>query len=211
MTRYFRSSQLSIRVPAATAMQVDGSVVKLEDYLSKAERDALRQVNDTGEVMVSYRFDAVPGAMQMAVPRTFNRSLFQTAARTSQGQGPRAEQSEKQTPSVQRNNVQVQERSQQGSGSLEQQEYRVTVIGVAHHPSKPDVSIIAGRYKKQDTDETEVVAVQVNDRTLVQRQEDERVPHTEMQALQEGQEIVVVGKKSKRGVIRARSIKIAHE
>ena len=211
MTRYFRSSQLSIRVPAATAMQVDGSVVKLEDYLCKAERDELRQVNDTGEVMVSYRFDAVPGAMQMAVPRTFNGSLFQAATRTSQGQGPRAKQSEKQTPSVQRNNVQVQERSQQGSGSLEQQEYRVTVIGVAHHPSKPDVSIIAGRYKKQDTDETEVVAVQVNDRTLVQRQEDERVPHTEMQALQEGQEIVVVGKKSKRGVIRAWSIKIAHE
>jgi len=29
--------------------------------------------------------------------------------------------------------------------------------------------------------------------------------------LQEGQEIVVVGKKSKRGVIRARGIRITHE
>src|SRR5438105_9775742 len=56
MTKYFRSSQLSIRVPAATAMQVDGSVVKLEDYLRKAERNALRQVSDAGEVMVCYRF-----------------------------------------------------------------------------------------------------------------------------------------------------------
>jgi YegS C-terminal NAD kinase beta sandwich-like domain len=214
MTRYFRSRQLSIRVPAATAMQVDGSVVKLEDYLCETERDALRQVNDNGEVMVSYRFDAVPGAVQMAVARTFNGSLFQTAAHASQGQGPHAEQSEKQTPAVQHTDVgqgEAQGRSKQRSGSLEQQEYRVTVIGVAHHPAKPDVSIIACRYKKQDTDETEVVAVQVNDRTLVLRQEDERVPRTEIQALQEEQEIVVVGKKSKRGVIRASGIKIAHE
>jgi len=214
MTRYFRGSQLSIRVPAATSMQVDGSIVKLEDYVCKSERDALRQVNNAGEVMVSYRFDAVPAAVRMAVPRTFNGTLFQTAAHTGQGRGPRAEQSEKQTPSVQRNDMQqgeFQGGNQQGNGSLQQQEYRVTVIGVAHHPAKPDASIIAGKYEKPDTDETEVVAVRVNDRTPVLRQEDERVPATEVQALQEGQEIVVVGKKSKRGVIRARGIRITHE
>src|SRR5947209_7460357 len=211
-TRHFRGNQLSIRVPAATAMQVDGSIVKLEDYLRKAERDALRQVNDASEVMVSYRFDAVPGAVHMAVPRTYNGALFQTAAHPGQGQGPHAEHREKQTPPVQRNDAQPGEfqwGSRQGSGSLQQQEYRVTVIGVAPHPAKPDASIIVGRYKKRDTDETEVVAVRVNDRTLVLRQEDERIPHTEMQALQEGQEIVVDGKKSKRGVIRARGIGIA--
>ena len=140
--------------------------------------------------------------------------MFQTAAHAGQGQGQRAEQSEKQTPSVQRNDAQpgeFQGGSQQGSGSLQQQGYRVTVIGVASHPAKADASIIAGSYKKRDTDETEVVAVRVNDRTLVMRQEDEQVPHTEMQGLQEGQEIVVDGEKSKRGVIRARSITIAHE
>jgi diacylglycerol kinase family enzyme len=213
-TRYFRGSQLSIRVPAATTMQVDGSVVKLEDYLCKTESDALQQGNDAGEVMVSYRFDAVPGAVRMAVPRTYHGTLFQTAVHTDQGQAPRAVQREKQTPSVQRNDQQpggFQRESQQGTGSLQQQEYRVTVIGVAPHPAKPDASIIAGTYKKQDTDETEAVAVRVNDRTLVLRKEDERVPHTEMQALQEGQEILVVGKKSKRGVIRARGIRITPE
>src|SRR5437764_12676060 len=155
-TRYFRGSQLSIRVPAATPMQVDGSVVKLEDYLRKAERDALRQVNDVGEAMVSYRFAAVPGAVRMAVPRTYTGTLFQTAAQPVQGQGPRAEQKEKQTHSVQRNEVQPGEfqwGSQQDSGSLSQQEYRVTVIGVTPHPAKPGASIIAGRYKKPDTDQ----------------------------------------------------------
>lgn len=210
-TRYFRGSQLSIRVPAATAMQVDGSVVKLEDYLRKAERDALRQVKDASEVMVCYRFDAVRRAVHMAMPRTYNGALFQTAVHTGQGQRSRAEQKEKQASSVQHNDAQPGDfpwGSQQDSGSLQQQEYRLTVIGVAAHPAKPGVSIIAGRYKKRDTDETEVVAVRVNDRTLVLRQEDERIPHTEMQALQEGQEIVVNGKKSKRGVIRARAIRI---
>jgi hypothetical protein len=49
----------------------------------------------------------------------------------------------------------------------------------------------------------------VNDRTLLLRQEDERALHAEMPALQEGQEIVVNGEKSKRGVIRARGIRIA--
>ena len=211
-TRYFRGSQLSIRVPAATTMQVDGSVVKLEDYLGKAERNALRQVSDAGEAMVCYRFDAVPGAVHMAVPHTYNGTLFQSAAHSGHGQVPRAEQSEKQAPSVQRNDAQPGEfqwGSQQDSGSLQQQVYRVTVIGVTPHPAKPGATIIAGRYKKQDTDETEVVAVRVNDRTLVLRQEDERVPHAEMQALQEGQEIVVNGEKSKRGVIRARGVRIA--
>jgi hypothetical protein len=82
---------------------------------------------------------------------------------------------------------------------------------ISPHPAKPDASIIAGRYKKRETDEIEVVAVRVNDRTLVLHQEDERVPHTEIQALQEGQEILVDGEKSKRGVIRARGIRIAHK
>src|SRR5215469_3613437 len=157
--------------------------------------------------MVCYRFDAMPKAVRMAVPRTYNGTLFQTAAHTGQGQGPRAEQREQRPPSVQRNDAQSAELGgQRGSGSLHQQEYRITVIGVAPHPAKPGVSIIAGRYKKRDTDETEVVAVRVNGRTLVLRQEGERVPHTEVQALQEGQEIVVDSDKSKRGVIRARGL-----
>jgi diacylglycerol kinase family enzyme len=213
MTRYLRGSQISIRVPAATAMQVDGSVVKLEDYVCKAERDALRQVNDTGEVMVTYRFDAVPAAVQMAVPRTYDGTLFQEVARTGQGQRPRVERSNKEAFPVQRNGAQSgksQGGNQQGNGSL-QNGYPLTVIGVAHHPAKPDTYIIAGRFKKQGTDESEVVAVQVNDRTQVLRQDDERVPSTEIQAVQEGLEIVVEGDKSKRGVLRARSINIAHE
>jgi YegS/Rv2252/BmrU family lipid kinase len=213
MTRFLRGSQISIRVPAATAMQVDGSVVKLEDYVCKAERDALRQVNDRGEVMVTYRFDAVPAAVRMAVPRTYDGTLFQKVARTDQGQRPRTEPSNEEAFPVQRNDAQSgksQGGSQQGNGS-HQNGYQLTVIGMAQHPAKPDITIIAGRFKKQDTDESEVVAVQVNDRTRVLRKDDERVPSTEIQAVQEGQEIVVEGEKSKRGVLRARSINIAHE
>jgi hypothetical protein len=87
-TKSFRGGQLYIRVPAATPMQVDGSVVKLDDYLRKGERDALRQRDNASEVMVSYQFDAVPGAVRMAVPCTYNGMLFQTATHTGPGQGP---------------------------------------------------------------------------------------------------------------------------
>ena len=103
-------------------MQVDGSVVKLEDYLFKAERNALRQVKDASEVMVCYRFEAVPGAVPMAVPRTYHGALFQTAAHAGQGRGPRAEQREKQASSVQRSDAQPGDfpwGSQPDSGSLQ--------------------------------------------------------------------------------------------
>ena len=86
---------------------------------------------------------------------------------------------------------------------------KLTVVGVVPHPDKTGTYIIAGRYKKQDTDETEVVAIRVNDRTLVLRQESEQVPPATVQGLQEGEEIVVEGDKSKRGVIRARGVRLA--
>jgi hypothetical protein len=154
----------------------------------------------------------MPAVARMAVPRTYDGMLFQKAALTDQGKRPRVEQSDTQASPVQRNDTQpgeLQGGSQQDSGLLQQQEYRITVIGVASHPAKADTSLIAGRFKKQNTDATEVVAIQVNDRTLVRHQKDERVPHREIQALREGQEIVVEGPKSKRGVLRARSITIA--
>jgi hypothetical protein len=76
--KYFRGAHLSVRVPASIGMQVDGSVMKLEDYLRKAERDALKQTNDAGQVMVNYRFDAMPAALPMAISRTYNGALCDT-------------------------------------------------------------------------------------------------------------------------------------
>ena len=203
--KYFRGSHLSIRIPASIGMQVDGSVVKLEDYLRKAEREALKQADDAGQVMVNYRFDAVSAAVPMAIPHEASRTLFQRPSHEERTGPPPSQQ--KSAQAVQ----QVQREYQQRVEALQKQGYKVTVVGVVPHPTKTGTYIIAGRYKKEDTDETEVVAVRVNDRTLVLRQEGQDwASPAAVQELQEGDEIEVEGDKSKRGVIRARAVRLAH-
>src|SRR2546422_3581418 len=59
---YFRGAHLLITVPASISFQVDGSAVKLKDYLSKSERKALENAQDAEHVMVTYRFEADPQA-----------------------------------------------------------------------------------------------------------------------------------------------------
>lgn len=66
-TQYFRSAHFSIRVPASVLLQLDGSAVKLEDYIRKSDGEAL-QKEDLGNVIVNYRFDAFPRAVKMLVP-----------------------------------------------------------------------------------------------------------------------------------------------
>jgi YegS/Rv2252/BmrU family lipid kinase len=41
--QFFRGERLSIRVPASIALHLDGSAVKLKDYLSKSNRNALQR------------------------------------------------------------------------------------------------------------------------------------------------------------------------
>jgi YegS C-terminal NAD kinase beta sandwich-like domain len=208
--KYFRGPHLSVRVPASIGMQMDGSVIKLEGYLRKAERDALKQTNDAGQVMVIYRFDAVPAALPMATSRTYNGALFKTASHEGHPGFRSPQQRGEQIATIQHNGKnagEVQDEYQQRIDVLQKQGLRVTVVGVVPHPDKTGTYIIAGRYKKQDTDETEIVAIRVNERTLVLRQEGEQVPPATVQRLQEGEEIVVEGDKSKRGVIRARGVR----
>src|SRR5947209_1037382 len=47
---YFQGAHFMITVPASIDMQVDGSAVKLKVYLSKADRAALRQVDDAQQI-----------------------------------------------------------------------------------------------------------------------------------------------------------------
>src|SRR5207244_3790699 len=56
-TEFFRGAQFSIRVPASIALQLDGTTVRLKDYLSKSDRKALQHAGDKEHVMVTYEFD----------------------------------------------------------------------------------------------------------------------------------------------------------
>ena len=73
---YFHGSQLFISVPASVPMQLDGSAVKLKDYLNSSDYDTLQQARDAEHVMVTYRFDAMPHALEVAIPCTYDNILF---------------------------------------------------------------------------------------------------------------------------------------
>jgi hypothetical protein len=52
-TRNLQGAHFLITVPASIHLQLDGSSVQLEDYLSRADREALQQAPDRAQVMVS--------------------------------------------------------------------------------------------------------------------------------------------------------------
>ena len=74
---YFHGAHLSITVPASVPMQLDGSAIRLKDYLSKAECEALQRATTSEQVMVTYRFDALPHALDVAIPNAYNDALFE--------------------------------------------------------------------------------------------------------------------------------------
>lgn len=74
---YFHGAHLYITVPASVPMQLDGSAVKLKDYLKKSEYDTLQQTDGTEKAMITYRFDAMPHALEIAIPYAYDDALFE--------------------------------------------------------------------------------------------------------------------------------------
>ncbi len=85
---------------------------------------------------------------------------------------------------------------------------KVTVVGISPNPRKRDTYIIAGSAIKQRTGASLPVAVCVENGATIMKQTGESMPPAVLPKLQEGETITVEGKKSKRGVIRAKEILI---
>ncbi len=204
-TTSLRGAHFSIRVPASIGLQVDGSVVHLEDLLRKSECAALQQADNAEQVMVTYRFDAEPAAVDIAVPRGYDGPLFEKPAR---GNGQRSWQQQASGARVTAQQ-QVPGNKQQRNAIQHEPEYQVAVVGVAPYPGKKHIAIIAGRHRKQQTGETQIVAVRVSPKTLVYNDEGRQSTPVSLLELQEGAQISVQGQKSKRGVIRASLVKLA--
>jgi len=71
-----RSNGFRISAPAWVDLQLDGSAVKLKKYLNAETRAVLERAGELSAVRVNYRFDAVPGALRIAVPEGYAGSLF---------------------------------------------------------------------------------------------------------------------------------------
>ncbi|GLV59969.1 hypothetical protein KDH_67920 [Dictyobacter sp. S3.2.2.5] len=76
---YFKGAHLRIRVPASAPLQVDGSSIKLKDYLSSSDWEKLAHLNKEAldQVYITYQIDTLPQALPVAIPRTYDEELFE--------------------------------------------------------------------------------------------------------------------------------------
>ncbi len=220
VTRNFRGPHLSISVPASIELELDGSVVKLTDFLRKKERKALEHAGDADKVMVHYRFDAVPAAVRMAFPSTYDGSMFEEPAHKKpfERAAQQRKQREEKLAAQQQEHQEARQAGQVGQGGqgfskrveeLQKHGRKITVVGVAPNPHHPDTCIIAGTYRAKDDAKVEPAAVCVYEHTLVLNPQGEQVISLMVENLHEGEKITVEGKKSKRGVIDADCIMLS--
>jgi YegS/Rv2252/BmrU family lipid kinase len=200
---YFHGANLTISVPASIDLQLDGSVVKLNDYLNKTERDALPTVGNAEQMIVTYRFDAMPHAVQVAIPSTYGGALFEKPL-IAERQHAHSQQQESDVVAQHQIYVkEVQKASQEQIATHLAHRHKVTVKGVASQPQKQHTYIIAGTVPHQMTGEITPVALCVDENVTISRHSGERAAIEIVQELREGAVIFAEGKKSKYGVIRA--------
>jgi hypothetical protein len=190
-------------------MQLDGSAVRLNDYLSKSDREALKSAGNAEQVMVTYCFDALPHTVQVAIPSTYDGTLFEKGTENKKSQVTLHEQ--KDAGAAQQNHEQVervQHESREMIATLLANGYQVTVKGVATQPQKQHSYIIAGTIPHRMTGDSTPVALCVDESVMILRRSGEHVSPLMIEALQEGAVIFAEGKKSKYGVIRATRVVI---
>src|SRR5579859_3684514 len=210
-TESFRGAHITLRAPASIDLQLDGSAVKLNDYLSKADRKALEQAQDKAHVMVTYEFEAQPHALDIAFPATYNNALFEKASdfvaphaldqQTSSDENA-SEDASQQNGAASSNEQQAQEQAEQVKELLEKGR-KVTVIGSATLSEKKQKYIIAGTTPKVATGEIKPVAIVLDKDTALLKHSGETASAADALSMPAGAQIVVEGKKSKRGVIHA--------
>lgn len=196
---YFRGPRLYMRVPPSVGLQLDGSAVKQKKYLNKAQKKALKSVEKTEEVLLEYCFEALPKTLRIAIPHTYDNTLFsanedapvQPAENPSVPALPMAEQSEPVDSEL--------------LASVRQKSRRVGIVGMAYE-QQHGAAIVAGRLLQQGTIIDKPVAVRVDASTTILTNAGIRSGSTSLRQLNEGSEILVAGKKQKHNVIEAEYI-----
>jgi hypothetical protein len=215
---------------------LDGSPVKLKDYISKSDYAKLQQ-GEMERAQVTYRFDAMLRVLAIAIPQTYNYELFEHITEDTQQEDTEREQErvktsvsshhhnghEAQQPAKQGSAVAVEARPEEPASdvsedvkkelservaALLESGRKVTVVGEVSLASKRGTYIIAGGTTKASTGETRPVAVVVNAKTTIYNHQGDKLPAQAIAELQEGATIVVDGDKNKRGVIEATTLVI---
>ncbi|MGH2494586.1 MAG: diacylglycerol/lipid kinase family protein [Ktedonobacteraceae bacterium] len=205
-SEFFRGAHITLRAPASINLQLDGSAVKLNDYLSKADCAELQRAQDNDYVMVTYELEALPRALDLAFPPTYNNTLFERSSdyitpHTSAQQAPADEEAPQQNGAAAGNDNEQQPPEQMEA--LLKKGRKVTIVGMGMLSEKKQACIVAGNTTKAATGEIKPVAVLIDKDTALLKRTGDLASIADVRHLQDGAEIVVEGKKSKRGVIHA--------
>lgn len=202
----FRASHFLIRVPASIDLQLDGSRVELDDGSPASERTERRQEKNPGAVMVTYRFDAIPGALRMAIPCTYNGELFGNGSAKEIARPPKQQGGDQDAfRAGTRKSKDVRHEPQRLDALLEHGK-KVTVVGVGLNPERKTTYIVAGEISEKKTGRSKPVAVRIDHNTTLVGPTGQPLPITFAAGLLENTVIVVEGKQSKRGVVRAKRV-----
>lgn len=205
---YFQGAHFTIAVPASIGMHLDGSAVDLKDYTSKSDYAAISYAPQGEQIMVTYRFDACPRMLQVAVPATQEHNPLFVEAKSGDAEDEQQEQPVGTVQAAESHNE--KQNSEQGENAqlierLLSRGRKVTVVATGHTPAKK-TDIIVGNTAKRSTGENKTIAVRVKSGATVLRHSGEHADPAAVQSLAEGAEILVEGKQSKRGVISAKRV-----
>lgn len=196
---HFQGAHLWITVPASVNLQLDGSLVK--------------RMHRKGAT-ATYRFDAMPRALRMAIPCTYDDRLFEDGAGRRKAAAHMSEreraahQDAVRVASAVPDGARAQSPAQRDvqRDALLEHGRKITVIAVAPDPQGHGASIVAGGTCGKDSNESKPVAVRTDHRTTFVTSTGEPLSADYAAELRDGGVIVVEGKQSKRGVIRAKRV-----
>jgi YegS/Rv2252/BmrU family lipid kinase len=202
----FRAPRFWIRAPRSIDLQLDGSRVKLDDGLPAAETKERHQKKNAEAAMVTYRFDAIPRALHVAIPCTYDGELFENGfakkiARTARKHSPDQDA----VRGAARKPKDLRHESR-GFDTLLNHGRKITVVGVTPNPERDATYIVAGEISEKNTRASKPVAVRIDHNTTLIGPKRERLPISFAAEFVENAVIVVEGKQSKRGVVRAKRV-----
>jgi hypothetical protein len=157
-------------------------------------------------VTVTYRFDAMPRALRVAIPRLYDGPLFEGGP-GKDGQAPGKDGEAPGQGGAAEEVAPVSETPEpEQIAALLKQGRKVTVLAVGPNPEAKGTWIVAGHISDKQTGESKPAAVRIDRDTTLLTPAAAPLPSAAAATIAEGSVIVVEGKRSKRGVIRAKRV-----
>ena len=211
-SEYFQGARFWIRVPGSVDLQLDGSRVKRKEYVADSERHTPGQPENWGADMVTYCFDAVPRALRVAIPCTYDDALFERESGHKKALTVEQRSRDPRAHRVETSNLlDATQLSTEQIDILKKKGRKVTVVATGLNPEREGTCIVAGEMADKKTGAVKAVAVRVDHNTTIVRATGEPLLPTFAAKLSKGSVIAVDGRKSKHEAIRAKSIVVVSE